>query len=74
MHSSAKKIDVEELKIKLAESIRQNRFKGDSSPMKKEKENIMRKLNGAIVGKSKSPGKIQSYMDDAPEKGSTVKM
>ena len=42
--------------------------------MKKEKENIMRKFNGGGTSKSKSPGHLKNYMDDAPEKGSTVKL
>jgi hypothetical protein len=42
--------------------------------MKKEKENMMRKIN-AGVNKSKSPGHYnKNYMDDIPEKGTTLKM
>lgn len=72
-HSTAKKIDVDELKMKLAESIRTNKFRSDSSsPLKKEKENIMRKLNKS---KSRSPkgmgGLGSSFYDDVPEKGTT---
>jgi hypothetical protein len=73
MHSSAKKIDVDELKTKLAESIRATKYKAEAhSPLKKEKENLMRKLNQS---RSKSPKytMMGSHLDEFPEKG-TVKM
>lgn len=70
MHSSSKKIDVDELKMKLADSIRSNRYKAESSsPYKKEKENIMKKVNKS---RSRSPSH-KNFLDEVPEKG-TVKM
>jgi len=70
MHSSSKKIDVDELKMKLADSIRSNRYKAESSsPYKREKENIMKKVNKS---RSRSPNH-KNFLDEVPEKG-TVKM
>ena len=61
-HSTAKKIDIEDLKHKLAEGIRANRFKTEASV----KEN--RSFNKS---KSKSPGHFLN--EDLPDKGSAVK-
>ena len=64
-HSTAKKIDIDELKHKLAEGIRQNRFKNESLA---NKENGYKKNRS----KSKSPGHFM-MSDEFPEKGSAVK-
>lgn len=57
------------MKARLAESIRANRYKHEiSSPLKKEKENFMKKANKS---KSRSPKRqifSESFLDEVPEK------
>jgi hypothetical protein len=57
-YSSAKKIDVDDLKRQLAQGVRQNKYKADtSSPIKKEKETLMRKMDASYIG---GPGQNHS--------------
>lgn len=50
-YSSAKKIDVDDLKRQLAQGVRQNKYKAEtSSPIKKEKETLMRKMDASYIG------------------------
>lgn len=63
MHSSAKKIDVDELRHKLAESVRGGQFKSQASMSKRP------------ASRSKSPAKgLQYSLDEVPERGTSVKM
>ncbi|CDW86764.1 UNKNOWN [Stylonychia lemnae] len=65
-HSSNRKIDVDELKHKLADSIRQN-MKGNKGSFK---ENSQKRFNKS---RSRSPRQFLSSYDEIPEKGSAVK-
>ena len=63
MHSSAKKIDVDELRHKLADSVRGGQYKSQAHSGKR------------TVSRSKSPAKgFQYSLDEVPERGSSVKM
>lgn len=71
-NSTQRKIDIDDLKMQLASNIRQNKFQAEtSSPVKKEKEAIMRKLNGR--SRSKSKGSYPNNDDlNMPERGSNA--
>lgn len=59
-NSTSRKIDVDELKSKLASSVRTNKYQSDASnSVRNEKEAIMHKLNGPSRGKSTSMERTQ---------------
>lgn len=56
-NSTSRKIDVDDLKSQLASSMRQQRFHAEtSSPIRKEKEAILRKGNNTKNSRSRSRG------------------
>jgi hypothetical protein len=67
-NSTQRKIDVDELKSKLAGSIRQNRYTSDTSnSVRAEKETIFRKLNRSSSKRDKND-KVDNMATQKPQR------
>jgi regulator of replication initiation timing len=52
-NSTSRKIDLDDLKRELASTVRQNRFEQRGSPIRREADQLMRKVGGKSRSKSK---------------------